>query len=388
MRPLSAVTCSLLLLVGCAPGNFSTTAVLPTTTPGPTPTSAPNPTPLAPTLPGPIASTSATRNYHAYGDSITFGYELPNPAKQAYSVLVGLAEGFTTTNDGVTGDLACDTYGIRMAPTGDNPSATASLHYSMLLGTNDLDTYGAGAHEGDYSLCMEASASWLAVPREFKLLATDAAVSGSGTGSLVTQDGFTSWTTNADGASVSFPFTLAAAGPMYIWYRVASGVPGTFAYALDGAALGTINRGTALPLVSNHGFSTALALFRLANVSAGMHTLTFTQTTGVGGGGLGIVAIGAVPPAGQAGLSRVLLGTIPRQEVGSAAICALNAAVCAAYTADVTNVVSFLAHDGLNVALFDSRKYTSGTAADMADSIHPNALGDQEIAHAVEDAVP
>jgi lysophospholipase L1-like esterase len=74
----------------------------------------------------------------------------------------------------------------------------------------------------------------------------------------------------------------------------------------------------------------------------------------------------------------VLVGTTPRQEPG--ATCSQSDNPCAAYIADIEANVDLLAGDGLAVDLFDSRKYTTGTGIDMEDSIHPNPLGQYDIA--------
>ncbi len=42
-------------------------------------------------------------------------------------------------------------------------------------------------------------------------------------------------------------------------------------------------------------------------------------------------------------------------------------------------------HLCLDIELFDSRKYMTGTPADLVDQVHPNVLGHQEILHALTD---
>ena len=364
----SLQTAALLVLTGCSANNFTTTP------------------PLAPTLPATPNFPAFSSPYHALGDSITAGYLLPDPVTQAYPILTGQAKGFPTLNNGYSGDLACDLPGYAIFPNHEDASLASPLHYSVLIGTNDVQIYGTGAHEADFLLCHRAVLAWLAVPSDFKLRATAASVITAGPGAFVTMDNVTTWTTGAAGSSISFPVHLPAAGPAYLWYRIAFGNPGSFTYAVDRTTLGTVASGFALPQQGNHGFTSSVALLRIPSVPAGDHTLTLTQTS-TAPFGMGIVAVGIVPPANQPGLSRVLAGTIPRQLAqSSGAACSVSDQPCAQYTEDILADVQIFAADGLNVQAFDTHKYTTGTHADMMDNLHPNTLGHQEIAHALTDA--
>jgi hypothetical protein len=46
--------------------------------------------------------------------------------------------------------------------------------------------------------------------------------------------------------------------------------------------------------------------------------------------------------------------------------------------------VNLFAADGLNVRLFDTRKYMFGTAVEMNDGVHPNEFGQYELSFSVE----
>jgi lysophospholipase L1-like esterase len=54
------------------------------------------------------------------------------------------------------------------------------------------------------------------------------------------------------------------------------------------------------------------------------------------------------------------------------------------YIRDIDADVRQFSADGLDVRLFDTRMYMFGTAAEMNDTLHPNALGQIELSHAVE----
>jgi hypothetical protein len=85
-------------------------------------------------------------------------------------------------------------------------------------------------------------------------------------------------------------------------------------------------------------------------------------------------------------LPTVIAGTVPYQYPGpSGGPCTpATYAPCQQYTQDIEADVSLLAADGLDVRLFVTGNFLFGTAAEMADNLHPNALGHVELSHAVE----
>lgn len=381
-RLIGLLGCLAFAMTGCIAGGFtgsssSVTSSSNTTTPASTSSNLPS---------SAITTSSVSSAYHAYGDSITYGYTLSDPAMQAYPVLAGQAAGLTVTDRGNPGDLACDVSGFAILPNDDSPSATSSLRYSLMVGTNDLDYEGTGVHELDYTRCLQGSLAWLAVPSEFKMLVSNTSVTEIGKGQTELRNGVTTRSFSVAGDTLSFHFNISFAAPIYVWYRMAYGNAGAFSWSIDGTAGGTPVSREYTPQISEHGFSSAMALLRIPSVPAGDHVLTLTETISAPAG-MSIVGIGVAPPAGQVGLSRVLAGTIPRQLQGGGSACDLNDAICTQYTADVKAAVALFAGDGLNVHLFDSRAYTTGTTADMNDRLHPNQLGHQEIAHAVEDVL-
>jgi lysophospholipase L1-like esterase len=79
----------------------------------------------------------------------------------------------------------------------------------------------------------------------------------------------------------------------------------------------------------------------------------------------------------------VLAGTVPYQyKDGQCTF--LSDEPCLAYTQEIEADVSLFAGDGLDVRLFDTHKYMYATAKEMSDALHPNALGQVELSHAVE----
>ena len=124
----------------------------------------------------------------------------------------------------------------------------------------------------------------------------------------------------------------------------------------------------------------SLALLRIPSLGPGAHTFTFTQTSNALSGAA-IVAVGTPFTGDPALRPRVLVGTIPF------GLNHANENNNLPYIADQKANVALLAGDGLDVELYDSRTYMTGSTADMLDSRHPNALGHQEIFKAFEDTL-
>lgn len=322
--------------------------------------------------------------YHSFGDSITYGYDLTDRLTQAYPFLISVASGIPVMDYGLDADQACDVTARQIFPHADASTLAQQGLYTLLISTNDVDHKGIGPYEAVFNLCHQAAISWLALPSEFKVLATSSQVSTTGQVILDKTDNWNSLITMAQNASVTFKFSRATDGPVYIWHRIIDNNPGTFDYLLDNQLIGSGKTATNPDIFTLNGTNDSLALLRLPMVSSGSHTLTFVQTSGAAAG-FAVTAIGLPPGEVQAGFPRVLVGTTPRQEPGSTCSNADNP--CAAYIADITANVNLIAGDGLDVELFDSRKYTTGTGVDMVDSLHPNPLGHYEIARSVADVL-
>lgn len=321
-------------------------------------------------------------HYHAYGDSITYGYALSDPTTQAYPALVASYEHVPFKNYALPGDQACDLPTRQIFPNQDSPTLATHTKYSVLIGTNDVNIKGTGAYEAVFILCHQAALSWLAVPAEYKVLAKDSSVTTTGPGAIDTTNNWDSWTTAGEGSSVSFPITITTSGPIYAWVRISDNNPATYTYSLDGVVLGTASTQTDPSISTQNGINNSLGFLRLPPVSAGNHVVTFTQTS-AGVNGVSVVGIGT--PAGPTTntLPTVLAGTVPYQyESGRCTVA--NDQPCQEYIQDIEADVNLFAADGLNVKLFDTRQYIFGTSAEMSDALHPNALGQIELSHSVE----
>jgi hypothetical protein len=333
------------------------------------------------TLRGPVPTTLA--QYRAYGDSITFGVTLRDPATQAYPVLVATDENVTFAKNALGGDQACDVPTRQIFPNGDSPTLATHPTYTLLIGTNDVDVKGTGPYEAVYVLCHQATISWLGVPAEYKVLANTSEMTTTGFGAIDSSNNWNAWTTEAQGSTVSFTIAMANPGPIYAWPRIDDDNPATYTYSLDGVVLGAATTQTTPRISTQNGSTNSLGFLRLSQVPAGIHVVTFTQTS-AGVNGVSVVGIGT--PAGPVinRLPTVLVGTIPFQlHGGSVGACTSSDAPCLEYIKDIEADVTLFSADGLDIRLFDTRKYMFGTAAEMDDSLHPNVLGQIELSQSV-----
>jgi len=325
--------------------------------------------------------------YRAYGDSITWGEGLTDKAAQAYPVLVAAREQVTYVNNAWPGDMACDIPVHQIFPHQDSPTLASHPFYTVLIGTNDV---GVKANQPSYQTvyiqCHQAVLTWLGVPLEYKSLADGANVTTHGAGALDKTNDWNSWTTQAQGASVSFTLTTAQAGPIYAWPRIDDNSAATYSYALDGKVIGTGAAQTDPKIYTKNERSNSMTLIRIANVPAGKHVVTFTQTN-AGTDGVSVVGIGTPHGTIAGTLPTVLAGIIPFEENnGHGGRCTSMDALCNAYIQDIENDVSLLAGDGLHIRIFDTRKYMFATPSEMSDATHPNELGHVELSHSVEAA--
>jgi hypothetical protein len=345
-------------------------------------------TPLLAAVSGCVSVTlSSSSSYIALGDFITDGVTLSDPAEQAYPTLVSRQVNARLTNLAIVGDQACDVAAQQIFPNSVSPTLATHPVYSVLIGVNDVDNQGEGVYEQVFEECHQAALAWLALPGEDKVLAGTAGFEAEGPGKIDTSSGWNAWTTQGQGASVSFTIVTTKAGPIYAWPLIDDASAATYAYALDGVIAGTAAVQTSPLMDTQNGTTRSLGFLRWPYLPAGRHTVTFTQSS-PGTSGVSVVGIGAPGAAGSdAGggqLPVVLAGTVPYQlHTGANIGCQNTDAPCLAYNADIQLDVDMMAGDGLNVRLFDTRKYLQATSAEMNDATHPNASGQEKLSQAV-----
>ena len=334
------------------------------------------------TLPASLPTGSLTytgTTYHAYGDSITFGFMLPS-VQDAYPYLVSSDRALTLNDNGVNGAQACDLSPAQIFPHDDNPTLASNMLYTVMIGTNDAARDIPG-YTAVFAQCHQAAVAWLAVPAESKVGTTAAGVTTKGRGRVDTSNHWNAWVTTVPGASISFPISVVASRPVYVWARIIDGDDGGFNYSVDGAVIGSATTGTTPVIKTSQSNSNSLSLIRIPSVSAGPHTITLTQTSSTGT--MEIVAVG-VPPASGTGLPNVLVGDLPYAVNTASTGCSTTATPSLRYMAEIQKTVVMLSGDGLNVRYVPTREYMFGTVAEMADMVHPNQRGHVELSKAFE----
>ncbi len=365
VRAPRLVICTLLFatlnLAGCA--SYTDRATIPTS--------------VLASLPSPVATSEA--QYRAYGDSITYGATL-SASERPYPAFVAEHESVTYVDNAISSDQACDVPARQIFPNRDFPTLATHPIYTLVIGTNDTRE-GVGAYEAVFKLCHQAAISWLAVPAEYKVLATGSGVTTTGKGAIDSSNNWNAWSTGEQGSTVSFTITTNQVGPIYAWPLIMDGNSGTYTYSLDGLVVSSASTETTPNIATGNGTSSSLGFLRFPPVAAGTHVVTFTQTS-TGGNGVSVVGIGT--PTRRSGdvLPTVLAGTIPYQEPGRA--CNSSHGTCQRYIQDIKADVDIFSTDGLNVRLFDTRKFMFGTTLEMNDLVHPNEFGQFELSQAVE----
>jgi len=317
--------------------------------------------------------------YHSFGDSITAGFLLANP-QNAYPYLIGENLGFAVIDYAISGSQACDLAPVQFFPNNENPSISSNMLYSVMIGTNDSARNIAG-YTAIFSKCYQAAVAWLAVPSDLKVRVNAPGVTTYGPGAFDTYNNWDSWTTSAQGSSITFPITLSSARPAYIWTRIIDGETGTFSYSLDGVVVGNSTTGTSPSISTNNGTTSSMQLLRIPSVPAGSHTITLTQTSSTGT--MRVVGIG-VPPDTQQGGPVVLASDIPYSLNTAGTGCSGTATPSLLYIEQIENAVELLNGDALNITFIPTRDYMFGTSAELEDNVHPNEVGHRELSNAFQ----
>jgi hypothetical protein len=319
-----------------------------------------------------------------YGDSISMGYGLASPSTTMYAYLMSQAFGIPYTDRAISGDQACDIWPLQINPytATDAPVQAIANLYTVMIGTNDVDVKHTGAYEAVYNTCDQAVLTFLATPRESKVLPGDAAftvVSGSNSASAVTASGVTSAQMTATGVLQAAITTTGE--PIYVWSEIKDGTSGSFTVSVDGgAAHGPYSTTTTPAIATQTGTTESVALSGRYAVAAGAHTVAFTWVSGT----VGIVGVGSIPSAPYYNEPAIAVGQVPNQGPTGAAS---TPAAIAQYNTDVAANIALVSGDGGDVRFVLDQNYMFATAAEMsggAAPLHPGPLGHLHLAQAFE----
>ena len=362
----------------------SSSSAVEAATPTPSPTPSPTPTPTPTPTPGPVATPGANSllgNVVNFGDSITCG-AYAGPPESSYTVL--LDAHFQGTNSDLChfGDQAADMAWNYVYPNAA-PTTTESPTVTAMVGTNDAhfcSTLFPGCLQ-NYTLSLYGSIAWLALPRTDKLFAQSASVSRTGSWSAfdlpIAGLGLAS---TGVGDTLSFTVTQAVARRrLYLAWHGSANDSGSAALFLDGTQIDTLvtNGGTEHTIATNNGGVNSVLAQGYPLGAVGKHTVlirTLPHSTDVGSFALywaGVSSRNYILPHSP----RVLLGGVLRFQRGD------EDTNTGALDAAAQSVAGTLSADGLDVEYVDTRDAVN-PFSDMADGVHPNAVGHANLAAA------
>jgi hypothetical protein len=314
--------------------------------------------------------------YNAYGDSITACTF--SPGITCYVNRIASALSIASPHDyGVSGAQACDV-ALSFLPV-DVPSVAAQQPLrTVMIGTNDANNQGVGAYEATFNTCWQGVVSYMAVPIQDKTLGGTVFSGGTYTGTCASDTTYAPATgidCTSSAATATFSITTTG-GPIYIWPRVIDSDAGTWEYSLDGgAAVAETTALTTAMATTNQGASSkSIGFIRITGVAAGTHTIVFTKTNATGD--MAILAVGTPPSTPNVSGPSVIVGDLPNELSGGA-----GAATLSEYDSDIYADANLLSGDGLVIFQAYPSKYVQATsaAADMVNTLHPNAVGNGEL---------
>jgi lysophospholipase L1-like esterase len=302
----------------------------------------------------------ASKVHIALGDSIS-ACAGASSSSACYTFLLARAEKASLRSYAASGAEACD-----VVQQAFNPEVTAPRNavYTLMIGTNDASTKGPGAYEAVFRSCHQAVMAWLALPNSAKVPASHCRASGRWAPDSAYRPDF-GMATNTKGAVLTC--SLSTVGePIYVWYRMIDGNRGAFSYSVDAGTERAVDGSSSPPIATQNGGREGIGFIRIAGVSAGRHTISFSVTSETGQNAVvSIFALGTP-------------GTLRRGRLYSAGVLRFSgdekATTTAAYDRDALDDARILAADGLPITVVDVRKFVD-PVTDMSDSFHPNNAG-------------
>ncbi len=321
-----------------------------------------------------VAEQISTIPYRAFGDSITFGATLDEPATQAYPHLLAGALSLHFFNDAITGDQACDVFPHQIYAHTVGYATIQTPMYTLMIGTNDVNGNGAGDYESNFNNCQSATLAWLGTLPSDRLLPGDASLTV--TGGCINQPSSSSigglaCARNRSGSITATAFATNGR-PIYIWYGFGDDADplAVFTVSIDQASPHTVSIHPASAISTQMGTRNSVGILRLP-VPTGAHTVTI-QTTG----GISIQAIGTNRSTAPIPLA---VGDLPNQLLSNP-VATIPAQLT--YSADIQANIASAIGDGIDARFVPVRKYLLGNNDEMNDQLHPNALGQQHLATA------
>jgi hypothetical protein len=331
---------------------------------------------------GTILATFA--NITNLGDSLTLGTGASTNAL-GWANLLDVDTGAGSINYGIGGEMACDMDMNEVFGTNNSQiSQSSSSAFTLMIGTNEANSKGAGAYEAVYHTCHQAALAWLGI--DFSRKTTAAAcnqTSGTWTADTVPKSGIGEQSTT-NGSVLTCSITTTGA-PIYIWYPLSDASAGTFTYAIDGgAASATINSFTTPAIATINGGTTGMGFIRVPSIAAGTHSVAFTVTSATGTSNIvDIWSIGSPATQPLPAYSVIFSAGVIKQYADGAS------ASTAAYDADAHADNWLLYGDGLPIRDINVRGglLTTGAPDMVSGNLHPTNTGHQHLKEIFEAAM-
>ncbi len=324
-----------------------------------------------------------TSEVHFFGDSLTARPVLTT----SWPVHLVNDLGGVAVNRAVGGSFAADVANNQVFGQ-ENPQDTGEPARLVMVGTNEMLYKGAGPYESVYRSVHQGILAWLATPASSKVFAA-ACNHDAGWVADDTYGIGTALRSATSGAQLTCALPTSG-GALYVWYRVMDGGAGAFSYSVDGGASTALATATTPALgLANSNPSQAVAMVRIP-VNSGSH---YVQVQPVNSSGMvSILAVGTAPRAPLYTGPVVFSAGVPKPSNAQASAGQIAAAT--AYNTDSLADADLLRSDGLRILPVDIQRYYNPDGSDpgngtaqMADVVHPTALGEQAILNAFEAAM-
>jgi lysophospholipase L1-like esterase len=312
----------------------------------------------------------------AFGDSITWGYNLTDPPTESWPAIVAKARGWALVNTAAQGTQAEDE---GQAVTVFRQTITPSSKSLLLSGYNDMRMWGTNDDGLEtYEGTLRAMLVWLGTPATRKITAQSPMIMTWPyeawhllNTSLYPED-LGIFTTDKSGTA-STTASLVYGTTIYVTSMKLGSGGGSFTVSVDDTDFGTFSCNGAR--MTNNGTSYAPFVVRIPNLRDGLHAVAIRAASP---GPIYLLAI-----SGNGGLSNdgaeVWVGNCLSMKTYD-----FNGSATAVrrYNDVIDKVVRELRSDGFNIGFADvSASYHPATMV-SADNVHPNKAGHRAIAQA------
>lgn len=327
-----------------------------------------------------------------FGDSISCGTGVTSYL-DGFAYLLRGQVGGNYTNFCRSGDQEADQNWQRIFSATNPIGGGLDPVFISETGTNDSIVYGSNVNQQYIFLRAKlGSMSWLSIPSSLKVLGQAATKTGTWAVDNTLQLGVAEQSAT-NNSTLSFTVTTTAANQAaYLWYMILDGNGGTFTVKLDGTTQNDPYNGTTTfyaagdsssTILTQNAVKAAVAGARVPIASAGTHTIVVNVTSTTNAANIVSIYGVGLSPASTSTLNPYVVAVTPNHQNSA------NDAMSGTYSGFISDMVTSLAADHLNVILADTRT-ALGTnyAGNYADTLHPNKAGHLLMDTTIKAAIP